>query len=106
MALDERSVAAAIAAADILARDILREVLAREGMASGDQVRRQALEYHPPAIVASARAEVDDPVGVRNHREVVLNDDHRFSRVDQPVEQLEQLPMSVRCRPEVGSSST
>ena len=43
------------------------------------------------AVVAGAGAEVDDPVGVRHHRLVVLDDDHRLAGVDQPVEQAEQL---------------
>ena len=43
------------------------------------------------AVVAGARAEVDDPVGVRHDRLVVLDHDHRLARVDQPVEQAEQL---------------
>ena len=38
-----------------------------------------------------ARAEVDDPVGVRHHRLVVLDDDDRLAGVDEPVEQGEQL---------------
>src|SRR5947207_3653041 len=41
--------------------------------------------------MASARAEVDDPVGVRHHRLVVLDDDDRLARLDEPVEQAEQL---------------
>ena len=38
-----------------------------------------------------ARTEVDDPVGVRHHRLVVLDHDDRLAAVDQPVEQPEQL---------------
>ena len=43
------------------------------------------------AVVAGAGAEVDDPVGVRHDRLVVLDDDHRLAGVDEPVEQAEQL---------------
>ena len=43
------------------------------------------------AVVAGARAEVDDPVGVGHDRLVVLDDDHRLAGVDEPVEQAEQL---------------
>ena len=35
--------------------------------------------------------EIDDPVGVRHHRLVVLDDDDRLAGVDEPVEQAEQL---------------
>ena len=41
--------------------------------------------------MAGAGAEVDDPVGVRHHRLVVLDDDHGLAGVDEPVEQAEQL---------------
>ena len=44
-----------------------------------------------PPSWPGARAEVDDPVGVRHDRLVVLDDDHRVAGVDQPVEQAEQL---------------
>src|SRR5918998_596210 len=71
--------------------DVGREVLAGEGGASGDEVGGCALEDAPAAVVAGARAQIDDPVGVRHDRLVVLDDDDRLARVDQPVEQPEQL---------------
>ncbi|HTX83460.1 MAG TPA: hypothetical protein VME44_14815, partial [Streptosporangiaceae bacterium] len=43
-----------------------------------------ALEDDPAAVVAGAGAEVDDPVGVRHHRLVVLDDDDRLAGVDEP----------------------
>ena len=51
----------------------------------------RALEDNPAAIVAGAGAEVDDPVGVRHDRLMVLDDDDRFAGVDEPVQQAEQL---------------
>ena len=71
--------------------DVRREVLAGERGAGGDEVGGRALEDDPAAVVAGAGAEVDDPVGVRHDRLVVLDDDHRLAGVDQPVEQAEQL---------------
>ena len=59
--------------------------------AGRDEVGRRALEDDPPAVVAGAGAEVDDPVGVRHHGLVVLDDDDRLAGVDEPVEQAEQL---------------
>ena len=41
--------------------------------------------------MTGARAEVDDPVGVRHHGLVVLDHDHRLAAVDEPVEQAEQV---------------
>ena len=46
---------------------------------------------HPATVVAGAGTEVDDPVGVRHDRLVVLDDDDRLAGVDKPVEQAEQL---------------
>jgi len=66
-------------------------VLAGHGRAVGDEVGRCALEDDPAAVVAGTWAEVDDPVGVRHDGLVVLDDDHRLTRVDEPVEQSEQL---------------
>jgi len=66
-------------------------VLAGEGGAGGDEVSRGALEDDPAAVVAGAGTEVDDPVGVRHDRLVMLDDDDRLAGVDEPVEQAEQL---------------
>src|SRR5687767_3448663 len=71
--------------------DVGREVLARERGAGGDEVGWRALEDDPAAVVAGAGAEVDDPVGVRHDRLVVLDDDDRLAGVHEPVEQAEQL---------------
>ena len=49
------------------------------------------LEDDLAAVVPGAGAEVDDPVGVRHDRLVVLDDDDRLAVVDEPVEQAEQL---------------
>jgi hypothetical protein len=50
------------------------------------QIGRRALEHHLPALVPRARPQIDDPVGVRHHRQVVLDHDDRFPGVDQPVQ--------------------
>jgi NAD(P)-dependent dehydrogenase (short-subunit alcohol dehydrogenase family) len=56
-----------------------REVLAGEGGAVGDEVGGGALEDDQAAVVAGAWAEVDDPVGVRHDRLVMLDDDDRLT---------------------------
>src|SRR5437868_4792657 len=71
--------------------DVGREVLARERGAGRDQVGWCAFEDDPAAVVAGSGAEVDDPVGVRHDRLMVLDDDDRLARVDEPVEEAEQL---------------
>ena len=57
----------------------------------GDQVGGRALEDDPAAVVTRTGTEVDDPVGMRHHRLMVLDDDDRLTGVDEPVEQAEQL---------------
>ena len=64
---------------------------AGEGALVGSQVGGRALEHHPASVVTCAGAEVDDPVGVGHHRLVVLDHDDRPARLDQPVEQAEQV---------------
>src|SRR5665648_242834 len=71
--------------------DIRREVLAGNGGAGGDERGGCALEDDPAAVVAGSGTEVDDPVGVRHDRLVVLDDDDRLAGVDETVEQAEQL---------------
>ena len=66
-------------------------MLAGEGGAGGDEVGGGAFEHDRAAVVARARAEVDDPVGVGHHGLMVLDDDDRAAGVDEPVEQAEQL---------------
>jgi hypothetical protein len=56
-----------------LSADIGREVLAGKGSASGDDLGGCALEDDLTAVVAGAGAEVDDPVGVRHDRLVMLD---------------------------------
>ena len=73
------------------ATDECRQVLAGQRRPRRHQVGRRAFEHDPPAVVARARPEVDDPVGVRHHRLVVLDHDDRLAGVDQPVQQPEQL---------------
>ena len=68
-----------------------REVLAGKRGAGGDEVGGRALEDDPAAVVAGARAEVDDPVGVRHDRLVMLDNDDRLAGVDEPVQQAQQL---------------
>jgi len=46
--------------------------------------------HHLPTRGACPRAEVDDIVGARDQREVVLDDDDGRSVIDKPVEQVHQ----------------
>jgi hypothetical protein len=66
-------------------------VLAGEGRPVGDEVGGCAFEDDPAAVVAGTGAEIDDPIGVRHDRLVMLDDDHRLTGVNEPVEQAKQL---------------
>jgi hypothetical protein len=81
-------------------------MLAGESGAGGDEVGGRALEDNAAAVVAGAGAEVDDPVGVRHDRLVMLDDDDRFAALDEPVQQAEQLPTVERVSPPIRSWST
>ena len=56
-----------------------------------DRFGRDIFESNLPAAVSRARPEVDDPIGVRHHRLVVLDHDDGLSGVDQTVQEAEQL---------------
>ena len=69
--------------------DVGRQVLAGQRRFRCHQVNGSALGDDPAAVMARAGAEVDDPIGVRHNRLVVLDDDDRFARVD--LDDVEQL---------------
>ncbi len=56
----------------------------------GDLLGR-ALGDDPPAPEAARRPQLDQPVGRLDHVEVVLDDEDRVARVDEPMEDLEEL---------------
>lgn len=58
---------------------IFGEVLSGECGAFGHQGGRGALEDDATAVVAGARPQVDDPVGMRHDRLVMLDHDHRLA---------------------------
>src|SRR6185436_5159628 len=68
-----------------------RQMLTRERRLLRNERGRRAFEHDAPAVVTGARSEVDDPVGVRHHRLMVLDHDDRFSGVDEAIEEREEL---------------
>ena len=56
----------------------------------GDVLRRPRRD-HLAARLAALGAEVDEPVGLLDHVQVVLDDEHGVARVDEPLQHLEQL---------------
>ena len=65
-----------------------REVFAGQRRPRCDEIGRGALEDDASAVVTGTRPEVDDPVGVRHHGLVVLDDDDALPAVDETVETL------------------
>jgi hypothetical protein len=69
----------------------------------GDFFRRTGGDNLATAA-AAFRAQVHDPVGGFDDIEVVLDDHHGVAVIAQAMEHLQQLRMSSKCRPVVGSS--
>ena len=77
----------------------LPEVLARvRGGDLGDRLGRPFGD-ELPARVAALGAEIEDPVGALDHVEMVLDHEHGVARVDQAVEDAEQLADIVEVEP-------
>jgi phosphoglycolate phosphatase len=62
------------------------EVCARQRLPGGKELLGRALEYYSATLVAALGAHVDDPIGVLDNRQVVLDDNHRISGVHQPID--------------------
>jgi hypothetical protein len=62
-----------------------------QARAGGDQRRRGALEHDPATVMTGAGTEIDDPVRVGHHRQVMLNHHHRLARIDEAIQQPEQM---------------
>ena len=72
-------------------RDLPREVAAGQRRRIPDHLRRRAGRDDLAAVLAGARAEVDQVVGGAHRALVVLDDDHRVAEVAKPLERPDQL---------------
>lgn len=72
----------------LLSGGIFCEAIARQRGTRLHQIGGWALE---DGVMAGAGPKVDDPVGVRHDRLVIVDDEHRFPGVHQSVEQPEKL---------------
>ena len=66
-------------------------MLAGEGLSISNEFGRGAFENHSATIVPGARSEIDDPVRVRHHRLVMLDDNDQPARVHQTIEEAKEL---------------
>ena len=72
-------------------RQELAQVLPGERILDGGHLLRRAGHDHLAPALAALGAEVDDPVGLLDHVEVVLDHEHGVARVDEPLQHLQQL---------------
>ena len=67
-----------------------RENLARKRFFHARHLLRRALRDHAAAIVAAFGPEIDDPVGLLDYVEMVLDDQHGIAERDEAVEHVEK----------------
>ena len=71
--------------------DVLAEKVAAglRGVDSSQAIGRTTVE-NLPAVLTGGRADIDDPVGMADHVELVFDDEERIAGVLQPIESAEQ----------------
>src|SRR5262245_41868911 len=74
----------------LLRQDLAEEVAGEGAVRVGDVFRRPGRD-DLAARLPAFRSEVDDPVRLLDHVEVVLDHEHGVPRVDEPLEHVEQL---------------
>ena len=82
----------------------LPQKLARVALLDLGDLLRRAGDDDFAAGLSALEAEVDEPVSLLDHVEVVLDHGHRVAGVREALEHLEGFSMSAKCRPVVGSS--
>ena len=69
----------------------LFQILSREALRAGGDLLRRAAGDDLPAAGAALRSEIDDIVRDLDDIKIVLDDEHGIARVDQPLQDLDQL---------------
>src|ERR1700684_1324418 len=70
-------------------RKISRQRLPRIRLLHPRHLLRRALSYDPPAFFAAFRAEINNPIGIPDHIQIMFDDDDRIAQVGQPVQDVE-----------------
>ena len=83
-------------------RQLPRQVLAGQRSRIADHLCRRARRDDLAAVLAGARAEVDQVVGGAHRPLVVLDDDHRVAEVAEPLERPDQLRVVALMQPDRG----
>src|SRR5581483_9945352 len=68
----------------------LLHVFTRQRMLGAEEFSRCSLEDDPAALIAAFWTQINDPVCVANHIEMVLNHNHGIAAIDEPVHDGEQ----------------
>jgi hypothetical protein len=74
----------------IVPRKMTRQRLPRIRLLHPRDLFGRALGYNAPSVFAAFGAEVDNPVGVADHVQIVLDDDNRIAEVGEPVQHVKQ----------------
>ena len=64
----------------------------------------RSLRHDAAAPLAAFRPQIDDPIGLFHHVEVVLDNDNRVAEVGETVKHVQELLDICKCKPVVGSS--
>src|ERR1039458_9106558 len=86
-----RDEASALRAPLPIPRKIPRQRLPRIRLLHPRHLLGRALGYDAAAFFAAFGPEVDDPVGIADHIQIVFDDDDRIAKVGQPVKHVKQL---------------
>ena len=65
----------------MVAPEVVRQRLARIGLLDLGDLFGCALRDHAAAVFAAFRAEIDDPVGIADYVEIVLDDDDAIAEI-------------------------
>src|ERR1700681_1910504 len=71
---------------------IFRQRLSGIGFFVPRDLLRRALRHNSAAFLAAFRAKIDDPVGIPDHVQIVLDDNDGIAQVCEAVQHVEQLP--------------
>ncbi len=73
------------------APEVLRQRLSGVGLLVARDLFWRALGDDTAALLAALRTQVDDPIGIANDVEVMLDDDDAIAQIGKPVQHGEQL---------------
>ncbi len=76
-------------------RKVIRQRLPRIGFLVSRHLLGSALRHNPSAPFATFRAEINNPISISDHLQIVLNDDDGVPQIGKPVQHIQQFPYIV-----------